>query len=457
MVRFWYRESPEYLIPHRITEFFAAERDPPDSLPGMVSLQLDTFGRLRQLEAFPPDLTDSAGETKEPDWSALFAAAGFDREGFTPAEPLWSPPRFASRRAAWEGTYPDAPEIPIRVEAASFAGRPIAFRVVEPWSEPAGDRENPWVRPSDVVPNRWASVVHVGLHLLFMFTLAILARRNLKLGRGDRKLAFRLGSVLFASVMLHWVFGAHHVPERAQLQIFFGALYHSFFSFGLAWLFYISLEPYARKLWPRSMISRVRLLDGRFGDPLVGRDVLVGCVWGIGIALLNPVLRLAPAWLGHGPPPRPDLPRHPAELIALRGVSESLSEIFLIFVNISTHILFLIVALLLLRFVFRKTWLAVSIHGALYVFIYSSGFGFLGITLVICTWYVVFFRFGWVPILVGTFTADLLRGFPLTTDPTVWHAHAPILAILVCMVLAVYGFKVSLGRRPLFKDLLPEA
>ena len=171
---------------------------------------------------------------------------------------------------------------------------------------------------------------------------------------------------------------------------------------------------------------------------------------------MNRALWLAPAWLGHGPPPRPDLPRHPAELIALRGVSESLSEIFLIFVNISTHILFLIVALLLLRFVFRKTWLAVGIHGTLYVFIYSSGFGFLGITLVICVWYVVFFRFGWVSILVGTFTNDLLRGFPLTTDPTVWYAHAPILAVLVCMALAVYGFKVSLGGRPAFKDLLAE-
>ena len=34
--------------------------------------------------------------------------------------------------------------------------------------------------------------------------------------------------------------------------------------------------------------------------------------------------------------------------------------------------------------------------------------------------------------------------------------HAPILAVLVCMALAVYGFKVSLGGRPAFKDLLAE-
>ena len=184
VIRFWYRESPQNLVPHRITEFFPAQHDPPDSLPGMVSIELDTRGRLRRLEAVPPDLTDSADDTNEPDWGALFAAASLDPENFSPVEPRWFPPRYADRRAAWDGIYPDAPEIPIRVEAASFHGRAFAFRIVEPWSAPAAGAgaESPWVRPSDVVPNRWASVAHVGLHLLFMFTLALLARRNLKLG-----------------------------------------------------------------------------------------------------------------------------------------------------------------------------------------------------------------------------------------------------------------------------------
>ena len=151
---------------------------------------------------------------------------------------------------------------------------------------------------------------------------------------------------------------------------------------------------------------------------------------------------------GDGPPPRPDLPHHPAELIALRGVSESLSQIFANFVNISTHILFLIVALLLLRFVLPQdlargghprgvvrihlfVWFRVSRHHPLDLCVVC---GFLPVRL--------------VSILVGTFTNDLLHGFPLTTDPTVWYAHAPILAVLVCMALAVYGFKVSLGGRP---------
>ena len=123
--------------------------------PGMVSIELDTRGRLRRLEAVPPDLTDSADDTNEPDWGALFAAASLDPENFSPVEPRWFPPRYADRRAAWDGIYPDAPEIPIRVEAASFHGRAVAFRIVEPWSAPpprGGRGEAPWVRPSTWCP-----------------------------------------------------------------------------------------------------------------------------------------------------------------------------------------------------------------------------------------------------------------------------------------------------------------
>lgn len=204
----------------------------------------------------------------------------------------------------------------------------------------------------------------MGLHILFMVVLALLARRNLGLGRGDRKLAFRLAGFFFAMTILHWFFGAHHVPEGSQLEIFFGALYRGFFAFGLAWLFYIALEPYARRLWPRSMISWVRLLDGRFRDPLVGRDVLMGCVFGIVGGLIFQIPRVAAGWLGYTPP-RPDLPRHPAELTALLGVNASLSELFAVQVNTLTFVLFMIVGLLLLRLLFRKTWLAVAVHWVL--------------------------------------------------------------------------------------------
>jgi serine/threonine-protein kinase len=455
IVRFWYRESPRFLVPHRITEFFPEEHDPPLSLPGMVTLELDTGGRLRQLVAMPPERDDSTDEPGNQDWSALLAAAGFDPSSLHPDEPRWLPPTHADNRAAWEGVYPGAPEIPIRIEAAAYRGRPVAFRIVEPWSEPAGLSSEGWTHASDVVPSASGRIAHIALHFLLIFTLAGFAHRNLKLGRCDRKRAFRLATALFVLMMIHWLLAAHHVPDGSQLQIFFGGLYRSSFVFGLGGLLYLALEPYARKLWPRSLASWVRLLDGRWRDPIVGRDVLVGAVMGPAIALAVTARRLVPQWIS-SVPPRPDFPQHPAELLALRGVRESVAELLAIQINIATHVLFLFIALLLLRVLFRRTWIAVVVHWLLYVFVYGSGFGYVPIALIITAWYVVFFRFGWVSIFVATLLADALGGFPLTADPSAWHAHASFLLVGFCLSLALYGFKTSLGKRPVFQDLLGE-
>jgi serine/threonine-protein kinase len=455
VIRFWYRESPTYLVPHRTTEFFPSELDPPVSMPGMVSLELDTRGRLRRFEAVPPDRDDAGLEPREPDWDALFGQAKLDPAKFTPAEPRWLPSTYADRRAAWEGRYPDAPEIPIRIEAASLDGRPIAFRIVEPWTPAAAAGHPGWVRSWEIVSDNWLRVAHIGFHFSLLLGLGLLARRNLRSGRGDRRFAFRLACVLFALVMLQWLLAAHHVPERSEFELFFGALYRGFFAFGLGWLFYIVLEPYARRLWPRTMISWMRLLDGRVRDPQLGRDVLIGCLWGVGYGLLLQAHLLAPAWLG-GVPSRPDLPRHPATLLALRGIRESLAELLAVQVNITTHVLFLFVAFLLLRFLLRRTWLAIAVHWAGYVLVYSSAFGLAPIASWITLWHFFFFRFGWVTILVGTFTTDLLLGYPLTSDLSAWYAYVTFLAAGACLGLAGYGFRVSLGRRPAFRDLLAE-
>jgi eukaryotic-like serine/threonine-protein kinase len=455
VIRFWYRESPTYLVPHRTTEFFASEADPPLSVPGMVTLELDTRGRLRRLEAVPSERDLPGGQASEPDWTVLFAQAKLDPASFAAVEPRWRPPAFADRRAAWDGRYPDAPEIPIRVEAASLDGRPVAFRVLEPWTRDAAAGRPGWVRSWDVVSENWMRLAHIGFHFSLLLGLGLLARRNLRSGRGDRRFAFRLASFLFAVVMLQWLLAAHHVPERSEFELLFGGLYRAFFAAGLGWLFYIVLEPYARRLWPRTLISWVRLLGGHWRDPQLGRDVLVGCLWGAAYAVLLPAARIAPLWRG-GVPSRPDLPPHPATLLALGGVREAVAEMLAVVVNLTTHILFLFVALLLLRFLLRRTWLAIAAHWLGYVLVYSASFGSLPIVTWITLWHLFFFRLGLVAVLTATVTTDLLGSFPLTSDFSAWHAYVTFLAAGACLALAGYGFRVSLGTRPAFRDLLPE-
>jgi hypothetical protein len=51
-------------------------------------------------------------------------------------------------------------------------------------------------------------------------------------------------------------------------------------------LFYLALEPIARRYWPQSLISWSRLVTGKVSDPLVCRDVLAGVTLFAGWLLL---------------------------------------------------------------------------------------------------------------------------------------------------------------------------
>ena len=88
------------------------------------------------------------------------------------------------------------------------------------------------------------------------------------------------------------------------------------------------------------------MLSGRFKDPIVGCDVLAGCIFGVASTIVVQVARVLPLWLGKVPS-RPDFPQHPAELLVLRGFREAVAELLAIQVNIVNHVLFLFVALLL--------------------------------------------------------------------------------------------------------------
>ena len=109
---------------------------------------------------------------------------------------------------------------------------------------------------------------------------AMLARRNLRLGRGDRRGASRLAAFVFVAWAVAVFFGAHHVPNFDELALFLESLAWGLFLSCFVWVLYIALEPYVRRRWPATLVSWSRLLAGGFRDPLVGRDVLAGCLLG---------------------------------------------------------------------------------------------------------------------------------------------------------------------------------
>src|SRR5262249_5877070 len=149
---------------------------------------------LWELNAVPPQVDDAQGAAPSVDWAPLFREAGLKIEDFTPATPRWVPASFGDSRMAWDGAYTDAPELSVRVEAASFRGRPTAVRVSWPGNRP--------LRAEPFQPSRAEEIAEGILLVLVIGTLiggTLLARANVRLGRVDWKGAFRLALAVFAA------------------------------------------------------------------------------------------------------------------------------------------------------------------------------------------------------------------------------------------------------------------
>jgi hypothetical protein len=257
-------------------------------------LMLHPDGRLAYFEARPPDREEAAdGDVPEPDWSALFAEAGLDMAVFAPAEPEWLGGSFADTRAAWVGPGADASGGELRVEAAAYRGRPVFFDLIAPWTTPLSSAPSP-ISTSQTINNI------VGISLLFgLFTTAVgLAIRNARLGRADRQGAVRLAIAMGGLVLAATLLGSSYATWLTTL---FMLVPWACFIGVLAWTFYTAVEPYVRRRWPQALISWTRLLGGRWRDPLVGRDLLLGSVLGLTGSIVGGLSVFVTDWRGVPP------------------------------------------------------------------------------------------------------------------------------------------------------------
>ena len=436
-IRFWYRQSPDFLVP---ADYDVTRTDPAPALSGMIGVGLDTQGRLTSFEAVPPANLEDWPAGARPDWEMLLSEAGLDVNAMEPAEPQWNPPVFADSRAAWLGTYPDARDVSIRVEAAALGGRPVFFKVVEPWNTAA--------RAPDSERNVWSRINSITPIFLFLPTLlggALLARRNLRLGRGDQKGAFRLGAFMFALWLVFGILRSDHVPDLPEFWILLRALAMAFLYFGLFWILYVALEPYVRRFWPRVLVSWVRLLDGRFRDPLVARHLLIGGLFGCSALFIAHVGTLIlqgqgqPAW-GPGA-----LGLQLSSLASFRYTLAGTLDLLDFAVTTSLEILVLLV---LLRMLLRNRWLAVAgVYIAVTMLFAWPQDTRLAHAVVVALGLAILLRFGLLPMLAGLFVFVLLGNFLVSLDPFSAFAASSWFAATIVVVLTGYGFHYSLERR----------
>jgi len=230
-----------------------------------------------------------------------------------------------------------------------------------------------------------------------------------------------------------------------------GALFGTAF----VWLSYMALEPYVRRRWPDLLISWSRLLAGRFRDPLVGRDLLVGSLFGAAGAMLLHVSNALPAWIdAPGMTPVP-----PTELM-MRGTREAASFFFAQQNDSVLSAIGMMFLLFLASSVLRKKWLGAVPVGLVTFLLNLSGenlaieipFAALQAGLLL----VLVLRFGILSAAVRGLVGGLLILSPITLDFSQWYAGRSLLALLLVVALALYGFRVALGRRPVFGAILLE-
>ncbi|HEV3254107.1 MAG TPA: serine/threonine-protein kinase [Candidatus Acidoferrales bacterium] len=449
---FWYRGSPRPLgsfssSPDEPMLETIWTDDPPLDVSGMTLVKLNPLGRLTQLIAVPPQIEKPAGAAAPPDWAPLFSAAGLDPAKWPPAQPTWTPPVYSDTRAAWTGTLAERPDVPMRIEAAAYRGKPVYFELI-----------GPWTRPERMQPYQPNAGEKVGLAFIIVMSLSLmvagvmLARRNLRMGRGDRRGAFRLAVFILAAWGLAWFLGVHHVPTGYEFVLFLMSLSVGLLLSCLSWILYIAMEPYVRRRWPATLVSWSRLLAGGFRDPLVGRDMLAGCLLGAFSITLVRLGWFVPSWLGH-PPERPYSGPN-WQFLGARTLIAALSNNLIGALFVSLAFLFI---LFLLRALLRKEWAAAAAFVFLFTLFQTAGNQTLYDPVVwgtglISTSLSVFLlmRFGLLAFVASGFFNLLLSNFPLTTQGSAWYAGISLAGILLMAAMAFYAFYTSLGGRPVF-------
>jgi serine/threonine-protein kinase len=456
-ILFWYRQSPKLLIPEpgidRVTPL-----QPPFDVAGMARVFLDPSGRLVYLDVVPlahDERSDVETAIQSPNWSLLFNEAGLDMAAFSPTEPTWTPSTFCDARAAWEGHYPEQRDVPIRIEAGAYRGMPSHFRIVGPWTP------NP--NESDVEDEfRWAGYVVFFLIMTPVFVgSGLIARQNLRRRRGDRHGAIRLASVFLVIQFLSWSLEITYVPELfPQVFRLINLAGLALFLSGFLWLLYIAVEPYVRRYWPQVLIAWSRLLSGRLRDPLIGRDIMIGMLFGLGQAMIRIVKRPVLVSLG-APPAAPGAP----DLQTLCGGRFLLGN--LLTPQGFWWVFFFLFLFFILRLLLKRQWLAfiafvilVVIPGLL---VRSPGHSWLAhasdLAFEVLQFSVFIFaliRFGLVAAIAAQIIGPLLFNIPLTFDVSVWYSNATFVVLGFMGAMAIYGFHTALAGRSLFKDELPD-
>ncbi len=431
---FWYREEG----PPRRSLFERTILDPARSLilysgvtapeQGRNVVMLDGNARLVFLES----TLEGPGTSVQPDWTALHAAAGINADDLRDARTFPSPVA-SDTSIAWTFTRDGTPDQ--TVQAAFLEGRPVWFSL--------GMSEDEAHLATSAQLERLGGFVWVRLILAALLLTALtFTVRNLRAGRADRRGAIKLLSAVAILSACQWIvlLGTLAHPQLNRTELQYSGIVMILIASVFAALFYLALEPQVRLHWPQTLIAWNRLLYGDFRNPLVGRSVLLGSVFGSAMAIIylvdfilpNHVTSLQLTSIDQGP-----------RLLAAMGLSESISVLLREGYDAIGRAGLALFAFSLLRTMMRRTWLAGIPFVILLAFLETNTGGHhqaslltLGLPVALLfAW--LLSRSGLLASIVAGFTFYAIRFTPITLDQSAWWSHSTILTFGTIIVLGI--------------------
>ncbi len=428
----WYRTSPTPLVPLDAATVQAT--NPPLTVAGMTLTVVDASGRLAEFVAVPPPFDDSlapAGAARPPtNWDALFTSAGIPIASFRPVPPSINPTVFGDERMAWEGRLNKDSEQVFRIEAAAYKSKPVSFAIIGPWSQ--SPRSVP-VPPSlfDRFVDAMTGIVMPGL----LVAGVVLAHRNLKASRGDRRGAIRAASIVFGTAVIGWMLGAtHYASIDREIERIFDRCGAALFQAAVLWLTYLGLEPYIRRFSPDSLIGWTRLISGQWKDPHVGRDIMLGISAGLLMTVFYGLHNLLPPLFG-----RPEPIPISGDPIVLMGFRHVLAAIVLTVGSAVSTSMLGVVGVVALLIVLKRAWAAWIAAVCVFVWpviqgMFPAGTPLLDLavgTAITAVFVAVILRYGLLATIAALATHFMLLRAPLTTDFASWRATAGLTYIVV--------------------------
>jgi hypothetical protein len=410
----------------------------------MTLVRLDPQGRLLAFDAVP-DQVEPAGTASAPSWAAMFHAAGLDEPRFSPTTPTRTPLNYADTRVAWTGELPDRPGVAIRIEAASYRGRPVYFDLIGPWSRPERQQERERGSGESVV-----STVITVIFVCLLIASALVARYNLRANRSDRRAAWRMASVLGSLTIAAWALAATHVPASQELGRFFGAIGESLFVSALAFVLYAALEPWVRRFWPNSLKGWTRLVSGHVNDARVGRDVMLGAAAGTLVQLIGRLHAPVYSALGY------DLPiATTGDVDYFEGLRAVLGSLASLPFDAAFNGMFCVFFVVAMKIVLRRMSLAIAATSAFYILVTvptalrANAHPGVDVALAAAAFVpllVVTFRYGLLASGVGFFFSFVLSATPWSARLGDWRAGPSLLASAVLIAVVAYATWAATAR-----------